>query len=138
MRTKFILLLTLACSLLAYGQPAEPSLSLMPQAGHAFWCDSIPAAMRQSYIRYGEQYLGRPWTVLPWTVFAENKINGNRVNYEAVCFEKRRQLAALVMAEIIEGKGRFLDQLINGVFLSCEMTSWALSAHMSLQKKRVM
>ncbi len=129
MRTKFILLLTLACSLLAYGQPAEPSLSLMPQAGHAFWRDSIPAAMRQSYISYGEQYLGRPWTVLPWTVFAENKINGNRVNYEAACFEKRRQLAALVMAEIMEGKGRFLNDVINGVGSFCEETWWGIPAH---------
>ena len=68
---------------------------LLPQADDPFWRDSIPVEMRQSYIRYGEQYLGRPWTVLPWTVFAEFKTMGNRVNYEGLCFEKRRQLAAL-------------------------------------------
>ena len=83
---------------------------LIPQADDAFWRDSIPMEIRQSYIRYGEQYLGKPWTVLPWTVFAENKKNGNRVNYEAICFEKRRQLAALVMAEIMEGEGRFMSK----------------------------
>ena len=130
MRKKFILLLALMCALLAYGQPAATgSLKQMPQAGHAFWRDSIPESMRQSYIGYGEQYLGRPWTVLPWTVFAENKINGNRVNYEAVCFEKRRQLAALVMAEIIEGKGRFLNDVINGLGSFCEETWWGIPAH---------
>jgi len=42
------------------------------------------------------------------------------------------------MAEIAEGKGRFLDQLINGVFHSCEMTTWALSAHVQQRLKRAL
>ena len=85
--------------------------------------------MRQSYIQYGERYLGKSWTALPWTVFAENKINGNRVNYEAACFEKRRQLAAIAMAEIMEGKGRFINDIINGVGSFCEETWWGIPAH---------
>ena len=104
---------------------------LIPQADDAFWRDSIPMEIRQSYIRYGEQYLGKPWTVLPWTVFAENKQNGNRVNYEAICFEKRRQLAALVMAEIMEGEGRFMSNIIDGMGSFCEETWWGIPAHYS-------
>ena len=48
--------------------------------------------------------------------------------------QNNRALECLFLAELAEGKGRFIDQLINGVFHSCEMTSWALSAHLSLQK----
>ena len=103
--------------------------SLLPKASDTFWRDSIPAEMRQSYIGYGEQYAAKPWTVLPWTVFAENKISGNRVNYENICFEKRRQLAALVMAEIMEGKGRFLNDIIDGLGSFCEETWWGIPAH---------
>lgn len=103
--------------------------SLLPKADDAFWRDSIPEPMRQSYIQYGEQYLGKPWTVLPWTVFAENKINGNRVNYEGLCFEKRRQLAALVMAEIMEGKNRFTNDIIDGMGSFCEESWWGIPAH---------
>ena len=103
--------------------------SLLPQADDSYWRDSIPTEMRQSYIQYGEPYLGKSWTVLPWTVFAENKINGNRVNYENICFEKRRQLAALVMAEIMEGKGRFLNSIIDGMGSFCEETWWGIPAH---------
>lgn len=103
--------------------------SLLPQADDAFWRDSIPQEMRQSYIQYGEQYLDKPWTVLPWTVFAENKQTGNRVNYEALCFEKRRQLAAIVMAEIMEGKGRFIGNIIDGMGSFCEETWWGIPAH---------
>jgi len=103
--------------------------NLLPQADDSFWRDSIPQEMRQSYIEYGEQYLGKQWTVLPWTVFAENKQTGNRVNYEAQCFEKRRQMAALVMAEIIEGKGRFMGDIIDGMGSFCEETWWGIPAH---------
>ena len=103
--------------------------SLLPQADDTFWRDSIPQEMRQSYIQYGEQYLGKPWTVLPWTVFAENKQTGNRVNYEAICFEKRRQMAAIVIAEIMEGKGRFMGDIIDGMGSFCEETWWGIPAH---------
>ena len=105
--------------------------NLLPQAGDTFWRDSIPTEMRQSYVSYGEQYADKPWTVLPWTVFAEYKITGNRVNYEGICFEKRRQLAALVMAEIMEGKGRFIHQIIDGIGSFCEETWWGIPAHYS-------
>ena len=113
------LLLTIALSL----------ASLLPQAENNYWRDSIPQEMRQSYIAYGEQYAGKPWTVLPWTVFAENKLTGNRVNYEGICFEKRRHLAALVMAEIIEGKSRFTADIIDGIGSFCEETWWGIPAH---------
>lgn len=105
--------------------------NLLPQAGDSFWRDSIPTEMRQSYVSYGEQYADKPWTVLPWTVFAEYKITGNRVNYEGLCFEKRRQLAALVMAEVMEGKGRFISDIINGLGSFCEETWWGIPAHYS-------
>ena len=101
----------------------------LPQAGAAFWRDSLPAPMRQSYISYGEQYLKRPWTTLPTSVFAQFKTSGNRVVYEQQCFAKRRQLAALVMAEVAEGKGRFLPDIIDGIGSFCEETWWGIPAH---------
>ncbi len=123
MRRTLLILFLVGCAVRLF------STGLPPRAHDSFWRDSIPSEMRQSYIKYGEPYLGKSWTVLPWTVFAENKINGNRVNYEALCFEKRRQLAALVMAEIMEGKGRFLNDIINGIGSFCEETWWGIPAH---------
>jgi len=101
----------------------------LPRAGHHFWRDSVPESMRLSYIAYGEQYLGRPWPALPATVFAQFKDNGNRVNYEALNFDKRRHLGALALAEIMEGKGRFLPDIIDGIGSFCEETWWGLPAH---------
>ena len=101
----------------------------LPRADAPFWRDSIPATMRQSYIQYGEQYLGKPWTMLSTVVFAQFKENGNRVNYEQQCFAKRRQLAALTMAEIVDGKGRFINDIIDGISSFCEETWWGIPAH---------
>ena len=101
----------------------------LPRAEAPFWRDSVPATMRQSYIQYGEQYLGKPWPMLSTALFAQFKENGNRVNYERQCFAKRRQLAALAMAEIIDGKGRFLNDIIDGISSFCEETWWGIPAH---------
>lgn len=101
----------------------------LPRADNPFWRDSIPEAMRRSYIGYGEQYLGSEWTSLPVTLFAEFKTNGNRSRYEAACFNKRRKIAALAMAEIMEGRGRFTADIVNGIGSLCEETWWGIPAH---------
>ncbi|MBQ0073702.1 MAG: heparinase II/III family protein [Prevotella sp.] len=85
--------------------------------------------MLDSYIHYGEQYLGKPWEALPATIFARFKKDGNRTEYEGLCFERRRQLAALVMAEIAEGKNRFMPDIINGLNVMMEETWWGIPAH---------
>lgn len=101
----------------------------LPQAGETFWRDSLPESMRQSYIHYGEQYMKKTWATLSTSVFAQFKENGNRVGYEQQCFAKRRQLAALVMAEVAEGKGRFIPDIIDGIGSFCEETWWGIPAH---------
>ena len=93
-----------------------------PRWGDTFWRDSVPETMRKDYISFGEQYKGKEWHSLPAATFAEFKKTGNRTNYEGLLFEKRRQLAALVLAEVIEGKRRFLPDIINGLQSTLEET----------------
>lgn len=92
--------------------------------------------MRQSYISFGRRYAGKAWSSLPATVFAEYKKTGNRVNYERLMFDKRRQLAALVMAEIVEGQRRFLPDIVNGLQSTMEETWWGLPAHYKTELPR--
>lgn len=105
------------------------TLSSVPRAGSSFWKDSVPEQMRKSYIQLGETYLNKPWTVLPASIFSEFKTNGNRVNYEQISFARRRQFVSLVMAEIMENKGRFLPDIVNGAWALCEETWWGIPAH---------
>ena len=132
---KLLSLLLLLGLLWATPTTAESS-KFLPQWGDTFWRDSIPETMRQSYITFGEQYLKRDWCCLPVSVFAEYKKTGNRTHYEALMFEKRRQLAALVMAELMEGQHRFTPDIINGLQSTLEETWWGLPAHYKTEVPR--
>ncbi|MCD7938368.1 MAG: heparinase II/III-family protein [Tannerellaceae bacterium] len=86
---------------------------------------------KQFLINQGEKYLGYEWKVVKATDYIEFEKSGNRNSMQDPFGSNNRAITSLLFAELAEGKGRFMDQLINGVFLSCEMTSWVLSAHLS-------
>lgn len=96
----------------------------------------VPAEIRTAYIHAGEALLDASWPALPATVFLEYVRNGNRSDYEKLSFARRRQLATLVLAETMEGRGRFLDQIINGIWAICEESFWGVPAHLNLQKAK--
>ena len=58
------------------------------------------------------------------TRFLEYARNGNRSQYEAENFARRNKLIALALAECAEGQGRFVDEIVNGIWLICEETYW--------------
>lgn len=81
----------------------------------------------------GEKALSHTWEVVKATDYLEYERTGNRRIMEDPFGRNNNAIMDLLLAELAEGKGRFIDQLINGVFNSCEMTSWVLSAHLSAQ-----
>ena len=91
--------------------------------------ESLPAPVREEMIRRGEGWLNYEWPSLLATGYMEFLRNGNRNRYEKLYFERRIAIIDMMIAECIEGKGRFLDQLANGAWLVCEETSWTIPAH---------
>lgn len=91
---------------------------------------------KTSFIEQGEKYLNYDWKVVKATDYLEFTRNGNRGDMERIHNNNINAISSLFMAEMAEGKGRFTDQLVNGIFHTCEMTSWAISAHLSLQQVR--
>lgn len=81
-----------------------------------------------------EKVKGTEWESFPATVFLEYKRNGNRSHFESYYFTRRVRLLDLVLGECVEFTGRFLDELVNGIWLVCEETFWGLPAHLSLQR----
>lgn len=90
---------------------------------------TLPEAMRLAYIRKGEEALAYKWPILPATLYLDYARTGNRENYQRPYFERRQKIQDLVLAECAEGKGRFLDQILNGLWLLFEETSWVIPAH---------
>ena len=98
--------------------------------------DELLAAQKNEFIKAGEKKLDYTWRVVKATDYLEFERSGNRNIMQDPFGANNSAIAALMMAELAEGKGRFVDQLINGVFHSCEMTSWVLSAHLSAQHSK--
>ena len=101
----------------------------------AAW-DSLMGPNKQRLIQAGEKLLNYKWQLIPATAYIEYERSGNRKIMENPFNDNRNALNALMLAELAEGKGRFIDQLLDGVFMSCEMNSWVLSAHLPRQSSK--
>lgn len=85
-------------------------------------------------VKRGEQSLNYKWQVVNATDYLEFERSGNRDIMSRPYGANQKALYSLVMAELAEGKSRFMDQIANGLFYFCEMTSWSASAHLVVQK----
>ena len=111
-------LLAAACS------PGKLKQALIPQDKYrpfptihdrGAW-EGLRAQTRSTFLTGGEKYLGYQWPDMPASVFLEYARNGNRTDYENLRNARMRALQALVFAECVENKGRFLDDITNGVW----------------------
>ncbi|MDO4949362.1 MAG: heparinase II/III family protein [Bacteroidales bacterium] len=115
--------------------PNQKWVSYPAYTDRAGW-DRMFGSWKAGFISQGEVALEHQWTTVKATDFLEFERTGNRTVMQTPYFKNRTALTNLLMAELAEGQGRFIDQLINGVFYHCEMTTWALSAHTVVQSSR--
>jgi hypothetical protein len=106
-----------------------------PKAGDAAGWLKIPEAVRAAHIRKAEKRLNCDWPLPKASVFLDFVRDGNRSRYEAVSFSRRQQLWELVIGECVEGRGRFMDDILNGVWAICEESFWGAPAHLGAQKR---
>ena len=104
-----------------------------PDYGNRNEWDKLFGESKKTVIEKGEKCLDYKWQVVKATDYFEFERTGNRQIMEKPFGDNNQAIMQLLLAELAEGKGRFIDQLINGVFHTCEMTSWALSAHLITQ-----
>ena len=98
--------------------------------------DQFAGLNKPAIINEGERYLQYDWKVVKATDYLAFERTGSRTAMENPFGSNNTALANLVLAELTEGKGRFIDQIINGVWQLCDMSSWVLSAHLPVQKSR--
>ena len=122
--------------------PAKLAAALIPAASYRpfptiadrkSW-DTLSASTRHALLSAGEAYLNFKWPEMPATVFLQYARNGNRTNYEHIRTARMNALQALTFAECVEGKGRFLDDITNGIWATCEESFWGVPAHLYIQK----
>ncbi|MCJ7551340.1 MAG: heparinase II/III-family protein [Anaerolineae bacterium] len=99
--------------------------------------DALPEPLRKRLLAAGEALLNHDWPALPATLFLRFARDGNRSLYGDVRYARRYALRDLVLAECVEGEGRFLDDIVNGIWTTCEETYWGIPFHTYMQAASV-
>lgn len=107
------------------------SFSPYPPASERIKWKSLPEDLKNSIIKNGEDFLHFDYPSLTAVDYMEFTRTGNRSHYQDKQFLRRTALDALVLAECVEHQGRFLNDIINGLFIICEENAWQLPAHNS-------
>lgn len=134
---KSLLTITLSSFLFSAAAIAQTAgdtswLPLPPYEDRLGW-KNLMGPQSESFIKAGEKYLDYEWQVIPATAYLEFERSGDRSAMEKRQGANRGAMISLMLAELAEGRGRFTDKLMDGVWLAAEQTSWVLSAHTSRQ-----
>lgn len=91
--------------------------------------------MMQGFLDRAESFIDYEWPYIPATKSLLIERTGDRDEYQAMSFKKREVLGTMLLAEIYENKGRFVDPIINGVWSICEESFWGVPAHLPKTKE---
>ena len=97
---------------------------------------SLLGAHADRLVKAAEKYLDYQWQNVLATSYLAYERTGERTTMENPLKQNRIALNTLMLAELAEGRGRFVDQLVNGVWHISHMPSWVLSAHLPRQRTK--
>lgn len=110
-------------------QPTDKWVTYPAYNDRTAWENRIPADICEHIIKAGEKALSYEWKPDLATDYLAYKRRGEILTGR----QNQMTLNTLVLAELVEGKGRFMDAIINGTWFLCEV-SWVHSAHAYFQK----
>ena len=85
--------------------------------------NQIPDSVKKIYIKDAEALLDKKWQSVPATTFLEYSQNGKHsVNPYLSAISDG--LSTLIMAELFENKGRFMNAMVDAIWTACEMSFW--------------
>ncbi len=93
---------------------------------------NLPEEVKQLYLSSAEELLDYKWPSISASTTMLFVRTGDRDEYQGLSFPKRSNLGILVMAEVIENEGRFMDQIVDGIWSICEESYWGVPAHLQL------
>lgn len=92
---------------------------------------SLSSETRESVLRLADRYADYGWPVLRVSDYRAYWTSGDLSRLSLAYFERRSVLGILVIAECMEGEGKYFDQILNGIFAICEETTWVPPGHRS-------
>ena len=86
-----------------------------------------------SVMRIAEEYAAMDYQPILAHSYMRYEKNGNRSIYEGEYYTRRRMVWYLFLGEYMERKGRFLEKLIDGIWLLLDECSWVIPAHTKIR-----
>ncbi len=91
--------------------------------------ENVDNQVSQPILEKANEYLLKTFPVLPATTWLDFTRTGNRSNFQKLVRERRIGLHYLLIAEIIENNNKYLDKIIDIIWMTLEETSWIIPAH---------
>ena len=102
----------------------------------AGWDAMLSPAQKEGLVKAGEKYLKYKFEWPTAMQAVEFERSGNRSEFERPLRKNMSVMNSLVAAELAEGKGRFIPQIANCIWLYSNQISWVFSAHNNRQPSR--
>ncbi len=114
--------------------PPDRIRPLPVQSDRRAW-EAADSAGRSYWMEQANRYLSYEWPSLLATAYMNHDRTGDRTTYSSLYWPRRNAIASLVIGECLENQGRFLDQIVNGVWLLCEETTWVKPEHKDMSSR---
>lgn len=95
--------------------------------------NSLPDSVKSRMLALARSANKYTWPSLPAAEYLRYKHIGDRQSYEKFQSTRREMLYRLVVGEILEDQHRFIPQIVNGLWLILEESSWVSPAHIGVQ-----
>jgi hypothetical protein len=92
--------------------------------------DGLTSDYASLIVEAAESKRGEPVSRLPATLFADYQRTGNRDRYQQAYYDRQHRLTLATLATCLERDGRFLDDVLDHAWATCEATTWLLPAHL--------
>ncbi len=108
----------------------QDSWNPFPEIADRETWNKMDPQVRQNFIDQANEWIDYEWPYIPATYSLLIERTGDRNTYQQVSFQKRAVLGTMILAEIFENEGRFIDPIINGIWSICEESWWGVPAHL--------
>lgn len=97
--------------------------------------DVIGEGYREEVTALAEKAMKYVWKPIKASAYLEYEKTGNRALMKD-SYDSRKHLAALAAAELLEGKGRYLSHLADGLWMLSHQISWSHAQHTRYQSSK--
>ncbi|CAG2104372.1 unnamed protein product [Medioppia subpectinata] len=94
----------------------------------------LPQHIKEEIIKRADNALKTKWGTLLAATQLQYLVDGDRYTYQGFLNDRRKKLMNLIVAQVLTGDKKYLNDIANGIWLIMEESSWIWPAHLYLQK----